>query len=181
MFARLSLFTLVTVLGAVGASVIPRDSDASCTAGVGTPITTAVGDTCDTLASQLDILLADLQQLNPGLDCSSLVGGQQICVPDSAAGILPTGILPTGILPTGILPTGILPTGILPTGILPTSILPTGILPTDILPTDILPTGILPTDILPTGIIPTGIIPTGIIPTGIIPTGILPSLPIGIL
>ncbi|KAJ3787269.1 hypothetical protein GGU10DRAFT_149373 [Lentinula aff. detonsa] len=158
MFARLSLFTMVTVLGAVGAIVIPRESDASCTAGVGTPITTVLGDTCETLVSQLGVALADLQQLNPGLDCSSLVGGQQICVPDSADGILPTGILPTGILPTGILPTGILPTGILPTGILPTGILPTGILPTGILPTGILPTGILPTGILPTGILPTGIL-----------------------
>ncbi|KIK60810.1 hypothetical protein GYMLUDRAFT_43424 [Collybiopsis luxurians FD-317 M1] len=74
MFPRLSLFTLVSTLGAIGASA------QSCT---GTPYTVVSGDSCITIASKINSTVVGLELCNPQIDsfCSNLAPGELLATP----------------------------------------------------------------------------------------------------
>ncbi|KAJ3709560.1 hypothetical protein DFJ43DRAFT_1035119 [Lentinula guzmanii] len=81
MFARISLFALVTALGAImGANVLAQTS---CQA----TYTVVFGDNCVAIAAKFNVSDAALLAANPAVDsnCDNLFVGQQLCIPTAPA------------------------------------------------------------------------------------------------
>ncbi|KAJ3787255.1 hypothetical protein GGU11DRAFT_501508 [Lentinula aff. detonsa] len=81
MFARISLFALVTALGAImGANVLAQTS---CQA----TYTVVSGDNCVAIAAKFNVSDAALLAANPAVDsnCDNLFVGQQLCIPTAPA------------------------------------------------------------------------------------------------
>ncbi|KIK57055.1 carbohydrate-binding module family 50 protein [Collybiopsis luxurians FD-317 M1] len=77
MFARLSLFAMVTALGAIlGANVLAQTS---CEA----TYTVVSGDNCVAIASKFNVTYDALVAANPAVDaqCDNLFVGQKLCIP----------------------------------------------------------------------------------------------------
>ncbi|KAJ3787270.1 hypothetical protein GGU10DRAFT_374114 [Lentinula aff. detonsa] len=84
MFARLSLFAMVTALGVIGANsfAVPRAniySRATCQA----TYTVVAGDTCNKIASEFGVTTPALEAANPTIDanCDNLFIGEILCIP----------------------------------------------------------------------------------------------------
>ncbi|KAJ3988821.1 hypothetical protein F5890DRAFT_258000 [Lentinula detonsa] len=86
MFARFSLFAIVTALGAIGFSWAQTDP-ATCSNGnivITVPTTSTsfpTGVTCQEIATVFKISLSELESANAGVDCSNLVAGSMLCIP----------------------------------------------------------------------------------------------------
>ncbi|KAJ3733794.1 hypothetical protein DFJ43DRAFT_194894 [Lentinula guzmanii] len=87
MFARFSLFAIVTALGAIGFSWAQTDPACSSSNGnivIKVPTTSTsfpTGVTCQEIATAFKISLLELESANAGVDCQNLAAGSVLCVP----------------------------------------------------------------------------------------------------
>ncbi|KAJ3800348.1 hypothetical protein GGU11DRAFT_852275 [Lentinula aff. detonsa] len=87
MFARFSLFAIVTALGAIGFSWAQTDPACSSSNGnivIKVPTTSTsfpTGVTCEEIATAFKFSLLALESANAGVDCSKLVAGSMLCIP----------------------------------------------------------------------------------------------------
>ncbi|KAJ3994133.1 hypothetical protein F5050DRAFT_1713933 [Lentinula boryana] len=82
MFARFSLFAIVTALGAIGFSWAQT---AECSKG-NIAVEFPTGMSCQEIATAYQISLKDLESANTGVDCENLSSGGVLCIPVTCNG-----------------------------------------------------------------------------------------------
>ncbi|KAJ4470891.1 hypothetical protein J3R30DRAFT_3408145 [Lentinula aciculospora] len=86
MFARLSVFAIVTALGVIGSKGLALPSANVFSRATCQPTYSVVsGDTCSEIASKFNVTVSALENANPTIDsnCDNLFIGEQLCIPST--------------------------------------------------------------------------------------------------